>query len=72
MERKLTLTLTVDDGRVSALDVQLPRFDAMALLKQRQASEALTLLPSVFSICAQAQATAAAGAIAAASGQPLP
>ncbi|MCL2872895.1 MAG: hypothetical protein FWF41_07990 [Betaproteobacteria bacterium] len=71
MERKLTLKLTVNDGRVSALDVRLPRFDATALLGQRSAQEAVTLLPSVFSICAQAQAAATAGAVAAAFGQSL-
>ncbi len=71
MKRELTLTLTVDDERVTALDVQLPRFDATALLAQRQASAAVALLPSVFSICAQAQGAAAAGAISAAGGQPL-
>ncbi|MDR2244525.1 MAG: hypothetical protein LBE15_03850 [Burkholderiales bacterium] len=71
MKRELTLTLTTDGERVTALDVRLPRFDATALLAQRQASEAAVLLPSVFSICAQAQAAAAAGAISAACAQPL-
>lgn len=71
MERKLALKLTVNDGRVSALDVQLPRFQATTLLGQRPAQEAVALLPSVFSICAQAQAAATAGAVAAALGQSL-
>ncbi|MDR0771443.1 MAG: hypothetical protein LBE75_09695 [Burkholderiales bacterium] len=72
MKRALTLMLTVDGERVRALDVRLPRFDATALLRQRPASEAVTLLPLVFSICAQAQAAAAAGAISAARDKPLP
>ncbi|MDR2017123.1 MAG: hypothetical protein LBP90_05930 [Burkholderiales bacterium] len=71
MKRRLTLTLITDGERVSALDVQLPRFDATALLGRQQASAAKTLLPSVFGICAQAQAAAAAGAVSAALGQPL-
>ncbi|MCL2310645.1 MAG: hypothetical protein FWC42_10355 [Proteobacteria bacterium] len=71
MKRELTLTLTIDGERVSALDARLPRFDATALLAQKQASEAAILLPSVFSICAQAQAAAAAGAISAATGRLL-
>ncbi|MDR0247960.1 MAG: hypothetical protein LBI16_06175, partial [Burkholderiales bacterium] len=71
MKRELTLTLTTDGERVIALDVRLPRFDATALLEKKQASAAAILLPSVFSICAQAQAAAAVGAISAARGQPL-
>ncbi|MCL2297552.1 MAG: hypothetical protein FWC38_06865 [Proteobacteria bacterium] len=71
MKRELMLTLTTDGERVRAIDVRLPRFDATALLAQKQASAAITLLPSVFSICAQAQAAAAAGATSAARGQPL-
>jgi hypothetical protein len=71
MKRELTLTLTTDGERVNALDVRLPRFDATALLEKKQASVAAVLLPSVFSICAQAQAAAAVGAISAARGQPL-
>ncbi|MDR2173438.1 MAG: hypothetical protein LBE32_04450 [Burkholderiales bacterium] len=71
MKRELTLTLTNDGECVSAIDVRLPRFNATALLGQRQASEAAGLLPSLFSICAQAQAAAAVGAISAAHGQPL-
>lgn len=68
-EGALTLALDLEAGRVA--DVQVTstrRTDFSAALAGRDVNEALTLVPSLFSICSSAHAVAALGACEAALG----
>lgn len=66
--RELLLKLQVHQERVKDVHAELPRVDIQALLHKRSIEEGMSLLPSVFSICAHAQSAAAWGALMAAAG----
>jgi hypothetical protein len=71
MNREFKLTLLTDGDRVAAVDAQLPRIKVTPLANGRPVFEALAIVPSVFSVCAQAQRTAAWAALTAATGKKL-
>jgi hypothetical protein len=69
LEGSVRVKVDWDGCRIGAVDVRSTRSDvAQALVAGRCAAEARVLLPRVFSICARAQAAAAAAALDAARG----
>ena len=63
------MRLTCEAGRVSCVQVNSERPDVTRLLRGRTAAQAMQLVPSLFVLCGQAQAVAAALALAAARGE---
>jgi hypothetical protein len=69
---RVRVRLTCEGGRVSAIQVSSERPDVAMLLRDRTAGQAVRLVPSLFALCGQAQARAAALALAAARGKECP
>jgi len=67
-EGALIVTLTSADGRVTAVDARLTRPPVDRLLVGQPLATALARVPRLFTVCAAAQAAAAAGAVEAALG----
>jgi len=68
----LTLTLVIDAGRVTAVEIGSTRPRAARLLAGKTAAAALQLLPLLFTVCGTAQRLAGEAAVAAAQGQVIP
>jgi len=66
---RVRIQLTCADGRVGAVQVSNERPDVAMVLRGRTADQAVQLLPLLFALCGQAQARAAALALAAARGE---
>ncbi len=66
---RVRLRLTCADGMVSAVQVSSQRPDVAMILRGRMADQAVQQLPLLFALCGQAQARAAALALAAAHGE---
>ena len=66
---RVRVQLTCADGRVSAVQVGSERPDVAVVLRGRIADQAVQQLPLLFALCGQAQACAAALALAAARGE---
>ncbi|OGS96721.1 MAG: hypothetical protein A3H31_01300 [Gallionellales bacterium RIFCSPLOWO2_02_FULL_57_47] len=66
---RVRVQLTCADGRVSAVRVSSARPDVAMVLRGRIADQAVQRLPLLFALCGQAQARAAALALAAARGE---
>ncbi|MDR1529922.1 MAG: hypothetical protein LBS40_05940 [Burkholderiales bacterium] len=63
MKRELTLILKIRDNHVARILIKLPRINTTKLLSKHTIIEGQRLLPSLFSVCAQAQGAAAWGAL---------
>lgn len=68
---RLAMKMAWQAGTIVAVDGQLRRPVASALLVGRAPDEAQALVPLIFSLCGKAQAAAARAACGAAAGQPL-
>lgn len=66
---RVRVQLTCADGRVSAVQISSKRPDVAVVLRGRTADQAVQLFPLLFALCGQAQARAAALALAAARGE---
>src|SRR3989338_3165800 len=66
---RVRVQLTCADGRVSAVRVSSARPDVAMVLRGRIADQAVQRLPLLFALCGQAQARAAALALADARGE---